>query len=696
MVVEANQKSSTSAASLELLFDISRKLASALELRVVLQRVLDLIIENIGGSNGSLIVLDEDGNPMDSIIFVDGKVIEETTEQLRFTLDKGLAGWVFRERETALVEDTSQDDRWIKPPSDKKNHKGPKSALSVPLILGDEILGIMTLTHPDTNFFKSDHLELVEAIAAQAAVAVLNGRLYEKSRRRGQTLSAIASSTSAISASLNIDEVLQSILAETTNALNVEAVSLALIDEDDQKIVFRAATGAKSASIIGLRIDIGKGIAGWVAKTGTAVIVPEAHDDPRFYASADQNTGFRTHAIACAPIRSQGTMVGVLEAINPKGRSFIEDDLAFLEGIGNIAGAAIEHAQLFEQVELARSRYLELFEDSVDSIFITDLDGNIMEVNLQALELTGFSTRELEGMSIHHFHQADWKILGTDLENIESGETLSYESTLQGAKGEDVFVDIYVHRIDVEGKQYLQWILRDITERHNLDTLREDLASMIFHDLRSPLANIVSGLGVLEMMLPADNDPAIRSVLDIAMRSTERVQRLATSLLDTSRMEAGQTVGSPTPIDLSEITSEAIEANLPVADSRKVKLSGAFPKKLPKVMVDGEMIKRVIINLIENALKYSDEESKISLGAKRDGEWVRVWVADEGRGIAPDEQKRIFEKFTRVRSGSKGNTKGLGLGLAYCKLAVEGHGGKIWAESEAGKGAKFIFTIPTV
>ncbi len=217
---------------------------------------------------------------------------------------------------------------------------------------------------------------------------------------------------------------------------------------------------------------------------------------------------------------------------------------------------------------------------------------------------------------------------------------------------------------------------------------------MIYHDLRSPLANVVSGLDVLELMLPADEDPAIRSVLDIAKRSTERVQRLATSLLDTSRMEAGQSIGNPEPNQVAALVKEAVEAVLPQAKGKEMDIEVALPKKLPEVLADGDMIKRVLINLMENAVKYSKEGMLVSLGAKRDSQWVEIWVEDTGRGIAKSEQERIFEKFTKSGRDRKSSTKGLGLGLAYCKLAVEGHGGNIWVKSERGKGSRFTFTLP--
>lgn len=692
MTNEAINKGTSTRASLELLYHISRELASALELREVLQRVLQLSLENTNAATGSIIVLDEAGKPLDSIIVARGKVIEETTEQLKFTLEQGLAGWVVKNHQAALVRNTSRDKRWHKPPEGREK-EAPKSTVSAPLMVREQLVGVMTLTHPEVDFFDDEHLALVQAIADQAAFAVLNARLYAESQRRAKVMSALAGSAAAISASLELGEVLQTILQQTTQALDVEAVSLALVDPDGKSLTFQAATGKLSDEVVGLKVQMGEGVSGWVAQKGEGVIIPDVQNDKRFYTEVDEATGFETRAVACAPIRAEGKAIGVIEALNPT-RSFESDALEVLEGIGNLAGTAIEHAQLFEQVEVARSRYLELFEDSIDPILITDLEGNISEANRQAETLMGFNKAALQKMKVHHFHQADWKVLGKDMANLKGGRSLSYESKLQSGEGDELAIEVYVHRILVDGRPQLQWILRDITERKNLDKLREDLASMIYHDLRSPLANVVSGLDVLEMMLPPDSDPTIQSVLDIAMRSTERVQRLANSLLDTSRLEAGERLGSPDAVPVSDLMQAAMEATQPGAEAKEVALEVSVAKDLPKVMADAEMIKRVLINLIENAIKYSKEGQKVAVSAKRKGEEVEFWVQDEGRGIPKSEHERIFEKFTRVQSGATGSTKGLGLGLAYCKLAVEGHGGKIWVESETGHGARFVFTLP--
>src|SRR3990172_8979988 len=237
-----NKENELTRASLELLYNISRELATALDLRTVLQLVLFLSMRNIGGISGSLIVLDDNGQPVESAIIYGSQVYERTNQQLRATLDYGLAGWVTRQRQAVLMPDTSQDERWLRRPDDAPDRTGPKSALSVPLLVRDRLVGVMTLVHPEPGSFTLDHLALVQAIADQAGIAVLNARLYAESQRQARVMTAVAESAGVITASLEIDEVLQRILEQISQALNTEAVSLALIDPQEDVLEFKAST----------------------------------------------------------------------------------------------------------------------------------------------------------------------------------------------------------------------------------------------------------------------------------------------------------------------------------------------------------------------------------------------------------------------------------------------------------------------
>jgi signal transduction histidine kinase len=282
--------------------------------------------------------------------------------------------------------------------------------------------------------------------------------------------------------------------------------------------------------------------------------------------------------------------------------------------------------------------------------------------------------------------------VGPAYSRLADGQTLSYETTLVTSGGREIPLQLYCREVFIEGVSHVQWILRDITERKHLDSLRNDLISMIYHDLRSPLANVISSLDVLNSLLPEEEDQTQRTLLEIAIRSTERIQRLTDSLLDIRRLESGQPIANrqPTPVNL--LCRNAIENVLPIVNGKNQEVSLTMPGVLPEVWIDEDMIRRVITNLLENAVKYTPAGSKLYVGARSEANQVLMWVQDTGPGIPAGERERVFDKFTRLHGS--GGPKGLGLGLAFCKLAVEAHGGRIWVEDGPETGACFKFTLP--
>jgi PAS domain S-box-containing protein len=676
---------------LELLYNVSRELASALDLRTVLQRILFQSLKYVGGERGSIVVMDDNGKAVDSAIVYGRKIQDHTTQQLRETVERGLAGWVVRKRQPAWVPDTSRDERWLRRPDDAVDQSGAKAALCVPLMARERLVGVLTLVHPEPGSYTKEHFNLMQAIADQAGIAVLNARLYAESQRQARVMTALVASAAAINASLRMDEVLQRILNETIQAMEVATVTLALV-EPNWDLVFRAATGENKDGIVGKRVPAGQGVIGWVVHEGEGVVIPVVQEDKRFLPGVEQFEGFETRAMAVAPIYAQERVIGVLQAINPRSGAFDPDALLVLAGIGNLAGTTIQHAQLFERLQSAHRRYRELFDDSVDPIFVTGWDGKIHEVNRQAALISGYTSKKLQGMLIDKLHDVTRGDKNIDIEKLKAGETMSYEAVLKSSAGHAIPIQVEVRRVVFEEAESLQWLMRDITERKDLDTLREDMLSMIYHDLRSPLANIVSSLDVLTAMYPGLEHESLQSVVTIARRSTDRIQRLVSSLLDINRLESGQAIVSQQSVTPAMLAGDAVDAVLPMVDSRHQTLINNLPEELPVIWVDVDMIRRVLINLMENASKFTQPEGRIELGAKRDGEWLQMWVEDNGPGIPFSDQERIFEKFTRLKE--EGAPTGLGVGLAFCRLAVQGHGGKIWVESQASHGAKFNITLP--
>src|SRR5512141_1991126 len=253
-------------ALLELLIQINREVAAALDLRTVLQRLVQAAMQHVGGERGSIVVLDDTGKPVDATIVYGKDLHEHTTRQLKETVDRGLAGWVIRNRKAALVPDTSMDERWLRRRDDALDQSGSKAALCVPLIARERLVGVLTLVHSVPHAFGPEHLELTEAIADQASIAVFNARLYTESLRQARIMTVLADGAAAFNSSLDLREVWQRVLNQTIQAMQVETTALGLVDGPERSIVFRAAAGQNAGDIIERHIPANSGLAGQVVR----------------------------------------------------------------------------------------------------------------------------------------------------------------------------------------------------------------------------------------------------------------------------------------------------------------------------------------------------------------------------------------------------------------------------------------------
>jgi PAS domain S-box-containing protein len=602
-----------------------------------------------------------------------------------------LIGKVLHTKTAFRIGDVQKEKGWITIEEIPETFK-TRGWIGTPLIVQEQAVGVLTVDNHEPDVYGPDQLELVSAFAHQIATAVANAQLYDQSQRQMRAMVALAETARVVSASLDLNEVLQRILSQTMGSLDVEAASLALIDEETDALEFQVASGIGAESMVGIRLEKGEGIAGWVVEHGESIIVEDVQRDKRFFAAIDKKIGFKTSALACVPIYIKDDIKGVLEAINPRQRKFEEHQLDILSGIAGLAGTAIEHARLFTETQAARQRYAGLFDDSIDPILISDLDGVVTDVNYHAQAFLGCNSKELIGANVNDIHLPQVEGEMVEPKSLKPGMSNSYEAVATHTDGEELPIEMRVKKIDVGKQPVLQWMMRDISERIALDQLRTDLTSMLFHDLRSPLGNIISSLEVMQDTIE-ENDEDLGAIISVAKRSSRRLSRLIDSLLDINMLESGRAVLRKNPYHISELLSEAIVEVRPIAEAKGQLLEvKQASESLPMLEVDDDMIRRVLINLVENAVKYTPSDGEISILITKLENEIQIGVKDTGPGIDPVDQKRIFEKFARVER--QGRSKGLGLGLAFCRLAIEAHGGKIWVESGPEQGSAFYFTLP--
>jgi len=231
-------------------------------------------------------------------------------------------------------------------------------------------------------------------------------------------------------------------------------------------------------------------------------------------------------------------------------------------------------------------------------------------------------------------------------------------------------------------------LMREITEREQAEEARSLFVHTVSHDLRSPL-QVILGQAQIIHRFPDKPDQVRRSAGSI-ITSARRMDAIIQDLVDSARVESGQLRLEMERVQLSSFLSELLERVAPVIDVSRIRVH--IPQELPPIAADRDRLERILINLLTNALKYSPGSTEVLIGAEKTNGEIAVSVTDRGVGIAPEDLPHIFERFYRAKGQRR--AEGLGLGLYITKMLVEAHGGRIWVESEPGKGSTFRFTLP--
>jgi two-component system sensor histidine kinase/response regulator len=228
--------------------------------------------------------------------------------------------------------------------------------------------------------------------------------------------------------------------------------------------------------------------------------------------------------------------------------------------------------------------------------------------------------------------------------------------------------------------------------------LRDSLTQMLVHDLRTPLTALLVSLDILGGEQAGPLNDFQKNLVTISSRSGGNLMNLINDLLDVARLENGQMTLNLGSADFSSLAEAALGEVAPLVRDREAQIEREWAVDLPLIEVDSNLIRRVLVNLLSNSLKFSPQKGKIAVGAEcvTEGEekFLKVWVQDNGFGITPEHHERIWDKFAQAEARQGNSRVSTGLGLTFCKLVVEVHGGRIGLESEVGKGSTFHFILP--
>lgn len=391
-------------------------------------------------------------------------------------------------------------------------------------------------------------------------------------------------------------------------------------------------------------------------------------------------------SLIAVEMRHENRFYGTLWVGYDQQRNFDEEESRFVSMLASEGALAVANARLYTSAEVGRQRVEAILNSTPEPVLVTDRQGRLLLYNPAAMNVTGLAEKMIIGQPIEKvISQPELNQLFT-----QTGEThASREITLANSKVYYAVVSSVIVENQAVGKVC---ILRDITHFKELDAMKSDFVSTVSHDLRSPLTLVRGYTTMLQMV--GDLSDQQKTYVQKIMTGVESMTRLVNNLLDLGRIEAG--VGlqvEKVPInDLMERVFSGLQMQ---ASQKQIQISLEPPgEDHPVVEADPALLQQALTNLVENAIKYTQQNGQIHIRAVMKPETVEFSVRDTGIGIAPIDQPRLFEKFYRAAQREAYSQRGTGLGLAIVKSIAERHGGKVWLDSQLGKGSNFHLEIP--
>ncbi|MBI4051067.1 MAG: GAF domain-containing protein [Elusimicrobia bacterium] len=492
-----------------------------------------------------------------------------------------------------------------------------------------------------------------------------------------------------LSSKLELSELLTTVMELSSRVVGAESASLLLLDESTQELYFDVALGLGEETSK-VRLKLGQGIAGSVAKEVKSLIINDVRQDPRWSPKMDEQSGFVTRSILAAPMVMKGHVIGVVEAINHSDGPFSDQDLKTFEAFASQAAVAIENARLFSSLREEKQKLQTVFSQMGEGAVLTDPKGIILLINKAAHHFLDPETASFQNIREGFKHMA----MSPDLPQILASQERVTPFELLRESPKKLILEGSIIRLESEG---WLWIFRDVTAKKQEEKLTRSFLSLISHKLKTPLASITGYSQVLleEGQGQKLNDFALKSLTTINQQG-QKLAELVEKLLNFVTLEELDPVHMPkSKFDLVAVAKEEAASMKKWLEERNSKVEMALESTPFIVLGDPNLIRQVLRNLIENAVKFNQKKQKaVSLLIEKEGANARVSIADNGAGIPPEEQSKIFQRFYQIESSFTGQVEGWGLGLAFCKKVLEAHHGTLQVKSQLNQGSAFNFTLP--
>ncbi|MGB7537150.1 MAG: ATP-binding protein [Anaerolineales bacterium] len=500
-----------------------------------------------------------------------------------------------------------------------------------------------------------------------------------------------------ITQELDLDRVLEKILRISVDILNGQAGIIALPGEgfpDSGSWRIAASVGVAPAFLKSLETILRE--------------LPQTEDPRRLLLpEIDRRLRRLTHEASLGwlaslglPMVTRGTVVGAAYIFRTGPVSFTDDERALLQSFADQAAVAVANARLFALVREEKQRMDAILDSSAEGIAILGPDNRIQRFNRAIARLSGIPAEEAVGSPHDEVLRFAAIQTGRTLSQAEAGgwplsdrAALYLEADLVRPAGGPLSVGVTYAPVFTQERNLLNIVvgMHDLTRFREAEEMKDTFISIISHELKTPVALIKGYASTLRREDVQWDRNVVADSLSVIEEEADRLAALIDDLLDASRLQAGGLSPNYGEVDIPRLAARVAERATRQFPGRAIRTK--FPPNFPPVSADEQRISQVITNLVSNAVKYSAAESAVEIHGAAAPQEVTVTVEDKGYGIDGKDLPYVFDRFYRGPENAK-RTKGAGLGLYLAKAVVEAHGGRIWIESQPGKGTRASFTLP--
>jgi PAS domain S-box-containing protein len=578
------------------------------------------------------------------------------------------------------------------------------SELDVPLIIDDTIIGVLVVESDRENAFDPLDIEIVEAAARHAAIAIGRMRLLAAERQRLSEHRALLDTMHDLSTELELAPLLQRVLERAVALLEVTGGELAIFDAVAADLVIVASHNIGGDST-GTRMKPGEGAMGLVAQTHEPLIIQNYQE---WEGRSSKYEATTARGVAVVPLLIGQRLVGTLASVHTESdRKFGEEDLRLLDMFATQAAIAIENARLYTEAQRQRQYFETVVQNSPVAIVTLDLSGCIVSLNPAFQRLFGYTPEQALGRNIDELINTVETLREAEQYTDEAASGRTAHGIGKRRRRDGSFLDVELAGVPVEvgGERVgILALYHDVTEllharreAEQANSAKSQFLANMSHELRTPLNAII---GYAEILQEEARDRGIADfVPDLArIRSSGgHLLSLINDVLDLSKVEAGRMELYLEEFDLRATIVDISSTVAPLIGSNGNTLALQLDEGIGTVCADAVKVRQVLLNLLSNASKFTEHGSIEVLAepVTHEGtECVRIRVKDAGIGMTPEQMGRLFEAFAQADASTTRKYGGTGLGLAISRRFCRLMGGDIEVESEPGAGSTFTLRLP--